>query len=65
MKLNFNRFKPSLNQAQQQQRKFAKLAMGRRINSAADDAAGRLIANQLSSSNAEAQGGRNVMTVLH
>jgi flagellin len=62
MKLNTSTGLNSLNQAQQQQENLLKkLAIGRRINSAADDAAGLQIANQLSSSiNAKAQGERNV-----
>jgi flagellin len=62
MKLNNSAGLNSLNQAQQQQESLLKkLATARRINSAADDAAGLQIANQLSSSvNAKAQGERNV-----
>lgn len=45
----------------QQENLFKKLAAGKRINSAADDAAGLQIANQLSSQiNAREQGARNV-----
>ncbi len=62
MKLNTSTGLNTLNQAQlQQENLLKKLANGRRINSAADDAAGLQIANQLSSSiNAKAQGERNL-----
>ncbi|MFT5546013.1 flagellin [Rheinheimera aquimaris] len=62
MKLNAPGSSNTLNQAQlQQENLFKKLATAKRINSAADDAAGLQIANQLSSSiNAKAQGERNV-----
>jgi flagellin len=62
MKLNNPTGLNNLNQAQlQQESLLKKLATARRINSAADDAAGLQIANQLSSSiNAKAQGERNV-----
>ena len=62
MKLNAQGNLNSLNQAQlQQENLLKKLATARRINSAADDAAGLQIANQLTSSiNAKAQGERNV-----
>jgi flagellin len=62
MKLNNSTDLNGLNKAQQQQESLLKnLATARRINSAADDAAGLQIANQLSSSiNAKAQGERNV-----
>ena len=62
MKLNAPGNLNSLNQAQlQQENLLKKLATARRINSAADDAAGLQIANQLTSSiNAKAQGERNV-----
>ncbi len=62
MKLNAPGSLNSLNQAQlQQENLLKKLATARRINSAADDAAGLQIANQLSSSiNAKAQGERNL-----
>jgi flagellin len=62
MKLNAPANLNSLNQAQlQQDSALKKLATAKRINSAADDAAGLQIANALSSSiNAKAQGQRNV-----
>ena len=62
MKLNNTTGVDNLNRAQQQQESLLKkLATARRINSAADDAAGLQIANQLSSKvNANAQGERNV-----
>ncbi|MDX5407672.1 MAG: flagellin [Chromatiaceae bacterium] len=62
MKLNAPGSLNTLNQAQlQQENLLKKLATARRINSAADDAAGLQIANKLSSSiNAKAQGERNV-----
>ncbi|KKO47033.1 flagellin [Arsukibacterium ikkense] len=62
MKVNNPTGLNGLNQAQlQQDNLLKKLATGRRINSAADDAAGLQIANQLSSSiNAKTQGERNV-----
>lgn len=62
MKLNTPGSLNTLNQAQLQQENLTKkLATARRINSAADDAAGLQIANQLSSSiNGKAQGERNV-----
>ncbi len=62
MKLNIPGSLNTLNQAQlQQESLMKKLASAKRINSAADDAAGLQIANQLSSSiNAKGQGERNV-----
>lgn len=61
MKLNNSTGLNSLNQAQQQQEGLLKkLATARQINSAADDAAGLQIANQLGSSiSAKGQGERN------
>lgn len=62
MKLNTPGSLNTLNQMQlQQDNLLKKLATAKRINSAADDAAGLQIANQLSSSiNASAQGERNL-----
>lgn len=62
MKLNAPGSLNTLNQAQlQQDNLLKKLATAKRINSAADDAAGLQIANQLSSSiNGKAQGERNL-----
>ena len=62
MKLNAPGNLNTLNQTQlQQDNLLKKLSTAKRINSAADDAAGLQIANQLSSSiNAKAQGERNV-----
>lgn len=62
MKLNTPASLNTLNQAQlQQESALKKLATAKRINTAADDAAGLQIANALSSSiNAKAQGERNV-----
>lgn len=62
MKINSTNVGNGLNQAQlQQDSLLKKLATAKRINNAADDAAGLQIANQLSSSiNGKAQGERNV-----
>jgi flagellin len=62
MKVNTPGSLNTLNQAQlQQESLLKKLATAKRINSAADDAAGLQIANQLSSSiNGKGQGERNL-----